>query len=613
MKKLIRILLPLIAVGMLSSCGGGSGDTSSTTTTGTATGTVSQSDTTTTANGDTTDKTTTGSTSADISDTTGTTTTPSQTSDTEKPTDTTTSTTTSVTTNPTSPTKTDKTTTTTTPPPATETENVLPVLKIDTVSTEKNAINFATKPVSEHVSKQIASWTPGYVMPPAPYYEECRITLSDTDNTVLLEGVDANVKVRGNWTTTYDKKSFRIKFDKKQSMLGLNDGAEMKNWVLLASYKDGSMLRDKTAFSIAREILGKDGYYASDAAFVEVYINNRYWGVYLLAEYQQINGDRVDITKAEENYTGTDIGYFLEFDGYFYTEDKLQQFHIDYANNAPLTPYDGKGGSGRTIKCLPENRWDSKSDIGFTIKSDIYSEAQRNFIASYVDGVYEIMYYAAYKDEAYVFNSDYSAIIKTTDITPREAVERVVNVESLVDMYIINELACDADIYWSSFFMSVDFGADGDKRLTFCAPWDYDSALGNKNRCSDGKGYYASNIVPDVNGGPNGGGSYETVNPWLVVLAYEDWYRDMIKETWTEAYDSGVFDRAYAMIENDKNNYADAFDRNYDKWDNLRNNGSFAGELSSGAARCKTHAQAADYLNKWLKSRVEFLNKEFHK
>ena len=92
----------------------------------------------------------------------------------------------------------------------------MPVLSIDTVSEEKNAINFATKPVSEHVSKQIASWTPNYKMPPAPYYEECKISLESTDETVLIDSVDAQVKVRGNWTTTYDKKAFRIKFAEKQ-------------------------------------------------------------------------------------------------------------------------------------------------------------------------------------------------------------------------------------------------------------------------------------------------------------------------------------------------------------------------------------------------------------
>lgn len=571
MKKLIKFILPFMIVSMLCSC---SGD--AVTSTSDAGGSITSSSVT------ETDKPSGES--------------ESETTATPKPEITTTVT----------PKPETTTTATTVAPPEINNDTTMPVLHINTVSTDKNAIDFVTKPVATHVSQQIASWTPDYRMPPAPYYEDCTITLND-DNALLLDKAEAQVKVRGNWTTTYDKKPLRIKFAEKQNMAGLNGGAQMKNWVLIAEYKDASMLRNKATFQMAQEILGEDGFYVSDAEFVEVYINEKYWGVYLLAEYQQINENRVDITKAEKDYTGTDIGYFLEMDGYSYTEDELQQFRIDYANNAPLTPYDGKSGSGRTIRYL------DNCDGGFTIKSDIYSENQRNFIRNYIDKVYDILYYAAYKDEAYIFNSDYTDISKTTDITPREAVERVVNIQSLVDTYIINEIACDADIYWSSFYMSVDFGADGDKKLTFCAPWDFDSGLGLKNRCADGKGYYASAIVPDVNGGPHGGGEFETLNPWLVVLAYEDWYRNMISDAWTKAYDSGVFTRVYEMIESTKDNYSEAFDRNYDKWDNIRNNDSFKGELSSGAARCRTHDQAVDYLKNWLMSRVEFLNGELHK
>lgn len=154
-------------------------------------------------------------------------------------------------------------------------DKAMAVLSINTVNTEKNAIDFVTKPVAPHVSEQIASWTPGYRMPPAPYYENCTITLKDNGNT-LLDNTEAEVKVRGNWTTTYDKKPLRIKFAEKQNMAGLNDGAQMKNWVLIAEYKDASMLRNKATFQIAEEILGKDGFYVSDSEFVEVYINEQY-------------------------------------------------------------------------------------------------------------------------------------------------------------------------------------------------------------------------------------------------------------------------------------------------------------------------------------------------
>lgn len=202
----------------------------------------------------------------------------------------------------------------------------MPVISIETVNQDSNKMDFVTKPVTKHVAQAIAFWTPDYEMPPAPYYEDCTITLTDEAENTVLDKVEAEVKVRGNWTTSYDKKPLRIKFKKKQSMLGLNEGQAYKSWVLLAEYKDASMLRNKTALTIAGEILEKDGLYASDAELVEVRINGEYWGVYLLAEQQQINKGRIDITEAEDDYTGTDIGYFLEFDGYYMNEDPFSGF-----------------------------------------------------------------------------------------------------------------------------------------------------------------------------------------------------------------------------------------------------------------------------------------------
>ena len=484
-------------------------------------------------------------------------------------------------------------------------KNDMPVLSIVTAD---GKTDFATKPVSELVSSQIATWTPNYVMPPAPYYEDCKISLTDVNDTVLLDSAEAQIKVRGNWTTNYDKKPFRIKFTEKQSLLGLNDGASFKNWVLLAEYKDASMLRNKSALEIAESILDKDGLYVSDAEFVEVNINSEYWGVYLLAEYQQINENRINITEAEKDYTGTNIGYLLEFDGNYYNEDPLQQFYVDYHDNASLTPFDGNGGSGRTMRCLPLTNHDPKKEIGFTIKSDIYSREQHDFIAAYVNNVYRIMYEAAYYDKAFVFNDDYSDITETSDISAREAVERVADVNSLADIYIISELTCDADLYWSSFFMTADFGENGNRKLTFQAPWDFDSAMGNKSRCPDGTGYYAANIMPDVNGD-----QYETINPWLAVLMYEDWYQDIIRDKWTAEYDGGTFERAYEMISADKSQYSSAFARNNDRWGISTKDDSVTGELSESAKKCGTEAESADFLENWLKSRVEFMNSCWHK
>ena len=154
--------------------------------------------------------------------------------------------------------------------------------------------------------------------------------------------------------------------------------------------------------------------------------------------------------------------------------------------------------------------------------------------------------------------------------------------------------------------MSVDFGEDGAKKLTFEAPWDFDSAFGNKDRAADGKGFYAANIMMDVNN------RYSSFNPWLVILMHEDWYMDIIRQEWTEAYDSLVFDRVFEMIEKDTSQYSEAFDRNYKRWNNLIDKSAFQDELTAKSKAVKTHGEASMLLSQWLKTRVEFLNSKFH-
>ena len=204
-----------------------------------------------------------------------------------------------------------------------------PLIKIS--STENNGNNdFVTKPVAKHVRESQMSWGDySNKNSPEPWYEKCTISLGDK---LIGEG---QVKVRGNWTTNYPKKSLRIKFDKKQNIAGLHGGEKFKNWVLLASFKDASILRDSVGLQAYRKMFPG---YASDCRLVELEVNGEYFGVYLLAEQQEAK--RVGLTEPEKDDKNTDIGYLIEFDSYYYTEDKNEQFEINYGGS--LKDYDGK-------------------------------------------------------------------------------------------------------------------------------------------------------------------------------------------------------------------------------------------------------------------------------
>jgi len=243
------------------------------------------------------------------------------------------------------------------------------------------------------------------------------------------------------------------------------------------------------------------------------------------------------------------------------------------------------------------------SGENMTIKSDVYSAQQRNFIESYINNVYKILYEAAYNNNPLKFNNDYTAVVSADGWSSQKVIENVIDANSLADMYIISEMTCDADLYYSSFYMDVDFGPNGSKKLRFECPWDFDSGLGNKERCSNGTGYFAANAIPD-----NGGFMGNKINPWLAVIIYEDWFQEIIRSKWTKAYNSGVFTDVVEMIKTDTTVAKSAIDRNYSKWDNINKNNSFRNELSQNALKCKSQQQHASYLAAWIKARADFVN-----
>ena len=474
------------------------------------------------------------------------------------------------------------------------TEHVYPLIKI--VSTENGGKNgFITDPVAHHVKDLQQSWYDfSNVDAPDPYYEKCTIAV---DGGKALEG---QVKVRGNWTTNYNKKSLRIKFDKKQSMCGLNGGQKFKNWVLLAMYKDASFLRDAVALKMYKQMFPE--YYASDCCLVEVEVNGVYLGVYLLAEQQETKEGRINITEAEKDSADTNIGYLIEFDSYYYTEVENERFEINYGRG--ITDYDD-----RTLREIQN---------GYTIKSDVYSAEQKDFIMKYMNRVWKICYDAAYNQRYFRFNSEYGLEEykpegSNADEKCKNCISAVIDITSLADMYIFNEIICDPDLYLTSFFMDIDFGEGGDKLLRFEAPWDFDSTMGNKNFCVDN--YSRGNIV-----GKNDmfAGACQTdvncehnrfhANPWMVIFINEPWFQQLIKDQWAAIDSAAILSDLQEFIDdNSSKQYEAVYNYTRGLWGDPHEDW----ELSqpSAVAAATSQAASAAYLKEWLTYRFGAVDK----
>lgn len=455
----------------------------------------------------------------------------------------------------------------------------MPVIKI--YSKSKNN-DFVSKPVSKVVTESRKTW--GDIRKdPAPWNEECTITVFNEKNQKTHDSVSAKVKVRGNWTTSYDKKPLRIRFTEKQPLLGMNNGQKNKDWVLLSEHKDWSYMRDPTALSFAKMI---SPLYASDTKLAEVYINDEYWGVYVVAELQEVCNDRVNISEPAKKYKGTDIGYLMEFDSYYIFEDK-NVFEIKYGG--PIKDINGK----EPLSVNP----------GYTVKSKITNNSQMKFITSYMNNLWKICYEAVYKNNFLEFDAKNAKLVKSSATNVYDCVSKVVDIDSLVDAYIIAEVTCDPDLYYTSFYLSLDMGPEGSKKLRFEAPWDFDSTMGNKRHCADGKGLFAGTVVYDVNFWEQ-----KYANPWMLIFINQDWFQKAVKDKWRKIGSQKCLAKLNANIDSVSSNYSKAFQRDQERWNHIGNSEDVKNELNEISYSCKTQRQAADYLKGWLTKRFAYLD-----
>ena len=442
-------------------------------------------------------------------------------------------------------------------------------------------------------------------------YIDAQISVSDCEG-YELEDVPAKVKVRGNYSSTYSKKPFRIKFDKKQAMCGLNGGAEFKNWVLLNEFTDASMLRNSSVQFLAHSLYSTSGYYATDFRFVKVYINGNYEGLYLLAEQQEVNKNRVALPEPEnpedydlENLTEEEYealhnvhtGYFFEFDGWYLYEAPLEQFVIRYD---PIERLDGKVYTPSTV--LTEEN--PEKPTGFTIKSDIYFEEQNEFIQHCMQTIWDVLYDAIYADHSdlaanpyHTMDEDGNYVVDESIRSAREAVSKVVDIDSLVDMYIIQEFARNRDANWSSLMFSLDMSEDGDHLLTYTAPWDFDLSFGIQAKVVTNIDIFVMNQNP--------------ANPWFALFCHQDWFWDQVYERWTEAKDAGVFDGILQMIAECTEAFSEEFETEYDLWHNEETND----EQTDAETVTEVFAHQKDEAEKislWIEGRVESLTNLFY-
>lgn len=279
--------------------------------------------------------------------------------------------------------------------------------------------------------------------------------LTDKSGASLAEPVLASTRVRGNITQRMPKKAFAVKLDSKSGMLGMS---AHKRWVLLANWKDRTLMRNEVAFGIAdvfKRTFPNDGMaWNPSGQFVELVYNGVHVGTYYLCEQIKIDGNRLDISDPYEEgdafTAASDYGYLLECDDAY---DETWQFT-------------------------------SKHYIPFLFKDD-GNDTMLQYAKDIVYGIEENLY-AGYCGDS----EAYAAAYETLDMT------------SVIDYWLIQELMLNSEMqHPKSAYMYIDGG-----KLYAGPIWDFDwNTLPESDlfECT-GYSYTGSMLQHAISGASNG-------------------------------------------------------------------------------------------------------------
>jgi CotH kinase protein len=123
---------------------------------------------------------------------------------------------------------------------------------------------------------------------------ERRIGRREVDARVRAPGFEggAAIEVRGRWSRRFPKQSYAVELREPDgsnlnaSLLGLPADDD---WILYSAYNDRTLIRNVLAYATANRM----GRYAARTRFVQLRLNGRYHGVYVLMEKLKLHDDRV--------------------------------------------------------------------------------------------------------------------------------------------------------------------------------------------------------------------------------------------------------------------------------------------------------------------------------
>ena len=139
------------------------------------------------------------------------------------------------------------------------------------------------------------------------YYISSSIIIINENENKIQFNETASIRLRGHSTSTRPKKPYKIKFDKKQTILGF--AKDYKKFAILANHYDKSLIRNILAFEISKNVGLK---FTPRCDPVDVIVNGNFRGNYFVCDQIEVKKGRVDIEEiSDDDISG---GYLIEID-----------------------------------------------------------------------------------------------------------------------------------------------------------------------------------------------------------------------------------------------------------------------------------------------------------
>lgn len=291
---------------------------------------------------------------------------------------------------------------------------------------------------------------------------------------------DLKITGYGRQSWEQDKKCFSLYLGEEQELLGMGEAA---HWALIACRTDPSFMRNHMASTLSE----KWGMLASKGTWVDVVVNGSEYGCFYLTECAEVGKNRVDIMTAE-------VAAKEAAEAIAAKREDLDQAELETALKRDLSWVStGTAAiSGEELAVHDYYSYDGTALVrgGYLLEINGYMDYQSTFYTNEL--VRPIM---VVSPQATVTNAEMMAYLKkllnafdrglkdgtyrTTLDDAAMSVYEIVDMDTLVSYFWLNEIFMNADGWYRSFFFYKDIDTDGKYSPFKIGPvWDVDYSSG---------------------------------------------------------------------------------------------------------------------------------------